>query len=151
MTNDNERGYERMSDFIMREKGPEQKFAEATRNLEECLSGKSELQVTRSAAGEPRVRAFIPDEDGYAGWIENASYVGAARVAYDDTIKYVAERHFPHQQGKPTYLWEFTPSSNELLLTIDSEAGDALDIAFKADADQQGYFLRLTQDLRHSW
>lgn len=141
--------YERMSDAVMREKSTERKKEEATKNIEKCFSDEGQLTITQSSNGNDRVRAFIPDEDGYAGWVENASYIGIVKVAHDGKDKYLAERHFPHSKGKRTYLWEFTPETGELLVSRQDGEGDTpqFDLPIPADTEYEGYFLRLTQDM----
>lgn len=141
--------YERMSDVVMREKSSERKKEEATQNIEKCFSDEGRLSVTQSPSRNDRVRAFIPDEDGYAGWVENASYTGIVKVTHEGKNKYLAERHFPHGEGKPTYLWEFTPETGELLVSRQDGEGDTpqFDLPVPADAEHEGYFLRLTQDM----
>lgn len=143
---------ERMSELTTRhEASPEARRADMARNLERCFDPdrSDRLPITHSRRGNPRVRAHIPDEDGYAGWVENASYVGVARIVGESGPTYVAERHFPYASGRPTYLWEFTPATGELYLV--RRDGDAtteqLDIALPADPEHEGYFLALTRDM----
>ena len=144
---------ERYSEYLMRKKPREQKLAKVLIKVQEIFEGSSELQITESAAGDRRVRAFVPDEDGYAGWIENASWIGLAEAAESPPQTYVAERYFPNQQGKPVYLWKCTPTLGELGLrtyhTTDVTA--ALDIYTLADDRQLGYFHNLVSELRHAF
>ena len=149
-----DRRYERMSDVYMREKSPETKREEAQRHLDKIFSGNTELSVTSSSNNNSRVRAHIPDEDGYAVWIEDSSHVGIVKIDMEDgTTKYLAERHFPHKSDKPTYLWEFTPEDGKLLITRQDGDGEEpqFDMPVVADADHEGYFLRLTQDMVGAW
>lgn len=137
----------------IRTKTHEQKVGEAAANLARCLGGQTELTVTKSTLGNDRIRAFIPDEDGYAAWIENAYYAGVALVQHNGARKYVAEQHYPHKRSKPTYFWEFNLDSGEItfMRTEGGEATAPLELPMAADDDHEAYFLRLTKDLAHAY
>jgi hypothetical protein len=80
--------------------------------------------------------------------------VGIVKVDMEDgTTKYLAERHFPYTRNKPTYLWEFTPIDGRLLITRQDGDGEEpqFDMPVVADADHEGYFLSLTQDMAGAW
>lgn len=144
---------ERLSEYYNRIKPHERKVGEAAANLAKCFSDESKLRVTQSAAGNERIRAFIPDEDGYAGWLENAYYAGVAFVNHNGERKYLAEQHFPHQRSKPTYFWEFSLDTGSItfIRTEGTEATPTLDLPITADEDHESYFLRLTKDLAHAY
>lgn len=146
------KGYERMSDIVMREKTAERKKEEATQNIEKCFSHEGRLLVTQSPNGNDRVRACIPDEDAYTGWIENSSINGIVKVTHEGKDKYLAEQHFPYRKVKLTYLWEFTPETGDLLVLRQDGEGDTLqfDVATPADAKHEGYFLRLSKDMANA-
>ncbi len=141
--------YEWASEVAMREKSPERKKEEAVQNIEKCFSDEGQLLATQSPSGNDRVRAYIPDEDAYAGYTENSSYIGIVKVTHEGKDRYLAERHFPHRKGQPTYLWEFTPETGELLVSRQDGDGDTaqFNLPITADAEHEGYFLGLTQDM----
>jgi hypothetical protein len=144
--------YERYSEYIRRNKSPEQKMTEASLNLEKCFASRSSLTVSLSRNGNSRVRAHFPDEDAYAGWMENMNYTGAVKLPGPDGDTYLAERHFPYHTGSPTYLWEFTPATGRLSFArVDTATGDIpIGLAIPADEEHQGYFLKLTEDLANA-
>lgn len=142
---------ERYSEYLVRKQSHQEKLQAAANNIIRIMAGESQLPLTHSAQGDKRVRASIPDEDGYAGWIENTQYIGLAEVADIRPIRYVAEQHYPyaHKAGKPTYTWQFTPETDELFVnkvetTLEQPA---LPVSIPADAEHTGYFVRLTKDL----
>ncbi|MBI3984216.1 hypothetical protein HY346_02860 [Candidatus Microgenomates bacterium] len=141
--------HDRMSDVQRRQKSPEQKVSEAVSNIERCLTGNTDLRVTQSPSGHPRVRAFIMDEDAHSGWIEDESYAGAVKIDGGAAVRYLAEWHFPRHQGSPTYFWELDPETGELLVTVQRHEGEAAQtgMAIPADETHQGYFLRMTGEL----
>lgn len=131
----------------------ESKQYKSAQNIEKCFSGEGQLNTTLSANGNKRIRAFIPDEDGYAGWVTNSSYVGIVELIYEGKAKYIAERHFPNAKGKPTYLWELNPETEELWISRQDGEGDTpqLNIPILADSEHVGYFLSLTQDMAYAY
>lgn len=128
----------------------EEKVAQAAENISRCFMGETELRVTTSSEGNQRVRAYIPDEDGYVGWVENAAFTGVARINRDSVEFYVAEWHFPSRSDTPTYLFELNTLSGELMMAYCRSNQPQFDLPVPADAKHKGYFLTLSRDLLHA-
>ena len=132
---------ERLSEHRLRMKPRDQKLHEASEFIANLFDEDAQLEITESAKGDRRVRAYIPDEDASVGYIEDSSYIGLAEVAGSEPPKYVAERHYPnaHRAGKPTFTWEFTPENDELLMQyIKTARADEPVLDLPAVADESG-------------
>lgn len=131
----------------------ETRLREAATNLQNLFSGNTRLTITESRRGNERVRTFIPDEDGYAGWTENASFLGVVQVNENGKTKYKAERHFPYQSRKRTYFWDFDPDTKELLVSFQDGGGSTpqFDLQERADDEYTGYFWVLASDVANTY
>lgn len=129
----------------------EKRLEEARESLQDIFEGKTRLILTEAADSTPRVRAFIPDEDGYAGWLDGAMFVGASKVQHNGEDKYVVETHFPYGKDRRTYFWEFNPDNSELFVKITSGDVDGLDLFAAATDDEKGYFASQVSELARSY
>ncbi len=148
--------YERLSEYELRVKPRAEKLAEASANIARLFSGEAKVAVTESAGGDRRVRAEILDDDSGMGYFENTNYSGLAEVHGSQPPRYVAERHYPYwrELGKPTYFFEFTPETGELLFRfIETERSDEqpFDMPVEADNERLGSLLELTRSLLTMW
>ncbi|HEX8182486.1 MAG TPA: hypothetical protein VF575_02680 [Candidatus Saccharimonadales bacterium] len=123
----------------------------AAENIRRIFAGEGQIPVTQSAEGNNRVRAFIPDEDGYAGWTEHNKFLGLVEIAGSEPQKYQAEQHYPNLSdlGNPTYTWDFKPDNHELTVSIVQTVNNnpPLDIGIPADDKQVELFLGSTRQL----
>jgi hypothetical protein len=144
---------ERYSEHLLRSQPINEKLAEAAGRIASLFDGSLSIPVTESAKGDKRVRAYILDEDGDLGYVEDAYYVGVAQKVGDEPVTYVAEQHYPyaHGAGRPTFFWKFKPALRQLMVQKVETAAEhpALDIEVEADNEYTSYFLAMLQDTRN--
>lgn len=87
------------------------------------------LPITQASDGTPRVRGYIIDSDGYAGYVEDSHYAGAAFLPESTLL----EIHYPIKSQPKTYKYRIDHERLQFSVEMESNGQHMLAVGLTDD------------------